>query len=81
MIAVTFDFDANPDFVAEYDCGPPLFIPGCAASHAMAAAVLTDRIDRRATCWSSALAAESRLPRSTGSVRNGAIRASIRRRL
>jgi tRNA (cmo5U34)-methyltransferase len=42
--ASTFDFDANPDFVAEYDRGPPLFIPGYAASHTMAAAVLIDRI-------------------------------------
>jgi tRNA (cmo5U34)-methyltransferase len=44
MTDVPFDFDANPDFVAQYDRGPPLFIPGYSASHAMAAAVLLDRI-------------------------------------
>jgi tRNA (cmo5U34)-methyltransferase len=44
MTSSSFDFDANPDFVAEYDRGPPMFIPGYAASHAMAAAVLLDRI-------------------------------------
>jgi tRNA (cmo5U34)-methyltransferase len=44
MTSSSFDFDANPDFVAEYDRGSPMFIPGYAASHAMAAAVLLDRI-------------------------------------
>jgi tRNA (cmo5U34)-methyltransferase len=44
VTASKFDFDQNPDFVSEYDRGPPLFIPGYAASHAMAAAVLLDRI-------------------------------------
>lgn len=43
-----FDFDANPDFAAEYDRGPPLFIPGYAASHVMAASVLVDRIGQDA---------------------------------
>ena len=44
MTTQTFDFDKNPDFVAEYDRGPPMFIPGYAASHIIAATVLTSRI-------------------------------------
>lgn len=44
MTDAPFDFDAAPDFVAQYDRGPPLFIPGYAASHVMAATVLLDRI-------------------------------------
>lgn len=44
MTDEAFDFDANPDFVAEYDRGPPMFMPGYAASHVMAASVLVDRI-------------------------------------
>lgn len=43
-----FSFDDNPDFVAAYDKGPPLFIPGYASSHFMAATVLADRIKRDA---------------------------------
>lgn len=42
--ATIFSFDDNPDFVAAYDKGPPLFIPGYASSHLMAATVLGERI-------------------------------------
>ena len=44
MTTQPFDFDNNPDFVAQYDRGPPMFMPGYAASHVMAATVLIDRI-------------------------------------
>lgn len=38
------NFDELPEHVAHYLEGPPMFIPGYHASHAMAAAVLTQRL-------------------------------------
>jgi tRNA (cmo5U34)-methyltransferase len=39
-----YRFDDNLDFVARYDEGPPLFVPGYHASHVMAASILLERI-------------------------------------
>ena len=41
---MTYDFDADPQFVATYEKGPRWFIPGYDAIHGMAAALFLDRI-------------------------------------
>lgn len=42
-----FDFDKDPAIAQNYEQGPRRFIPGYDASHAMAAALLLDRIGER----------------------------------
>ncbi|MBI1238439.1 MAG: methyltransferase domain-containing protein [Alphaproteobacteria bacterium] len=44
---MTYDFDADPQFVATYEKGPRWFIPGYDAIHTMAAALLLERIGPR----------------------------------
>lgn len=44
MTPAPLNFDDLPDHVARYQEGPPVFIPGYHASHAMAAALLTQRL-------------------------------------
>lgn len=43
---MTWDFDADPAFVATYEKGPRWFIPGYDAIHTMAAALLIQRIGK-----------------------------------
>jgi tRNA (cmo5U34)-methyltransferase len=42
-----FDFDKQPALSDNYERGPTWFVPGCEASHAMAATLIDDRIGER----------------------------------
>ncbi|MCL6250577.1 class I SAM-dependent methyltransferase [Altererythrobacter sp. KTW20L] len=48
-MTTSYDFDHMPEHVRRYDEFPPLFVPGYEASHAMAAAVLSERIGTQAS--------------------------------
>lgn len=43
-----YDFDAMPGHVAQYENGPPMFVPGYEASQYMAATILAERVGDRA---------------------------------